>query len=63
MPVSEAQKKAVNKYLQGLDEFKIRLPKGYKDILKEHTSKTGESINAFVKRAVDETIRDDEQEF
>ena len=61
MPVSEAQKKAVDKYLKGFDEFKIRLPKGYKDKIKMHLAE-GESLNAFFKRAVDDLLANDHLE-
>lgn len=61
MPVSEKQKNHAKKYIQGLDEFKIRLPKGYKETIKKHAEERGESMNAFFKRAVDETIRRDKQ--
>lgn len=56
MPVTKAQKKATEKYLEGFDEFKVRLPKGYKETLKKHAEKRGESMNSFFKRAVDETV-------
>ena len=59
MPVSEEQKKYAKKYIQGLDEFKVRLPKGYKETIKKHAEERGESMNAFFKRAVDETISRD----
>lgn len=59
MPASEAQRKATEKYLESLDEFKVRLPKGYKKIIKKHAKECGESMNAFFKRAVDETISRD----
>ena len=61
MPVSESQKKALDKYLEGFDEFKVRLPKGYKDKIKKHSSKTNESMNAFFKRAIDETMKRDKK--
>ena len=59
MAVSESQKRAVNKYLEGFDEFKVRLPKGYKKTVKDHTKKTEESMNAFIKRSIDETMEND----
>lgn len=57
MPVSEAQKKASVKYLEKLDEIRIRMPKGKKDAIKAHATKRGESINGFINRAVDETMK------
>lgn len=59
MAVSDSQKRASEKYLEGFDEFKIRLPKGYKRTIKDHTKNTSESMNGFFKRAVDETLQRD----
>lgn len=44
------------RYLGTLDEFKIRAPKGTKDKIKAHIEITGESVNAFVLRAISEAI-------
>ena len=50
---TEAQKKAIQKYLrESVDEFKIRVPKGQKDIIKKHAADHGESLNQFVIRAI-----------
>lgn len=59
MPVSEAQKKASVKYLEKLDEVRIRMPKGRKDIIKSHAEAQGESVNGFINRAIDETMERD----
>ena len=59
MPVSEAQKKASVKYLEKLDEVRIRMPKGRKDIIKAHAEAQGESVNGFINRAIDETMERD----
>ena len=56
MPVSEAQRKAAAKYLEKLDEIRIRMPKGRKDEIKAHAERRGESVNAFINRAIDEAI-------
>lgn len=46
-----------------LDRVSVALPKGKKDIIKAHAAEQGESINAFIGRAIDETIlRDNEKE-
>lgn len=51
------QRKASNeKYLATLDEIKVRVPKGKKDIIKAHAESKGESVNAFIIRAVDEAM-------
>ncbi|MGF6990061.1 putative HicB family RNase H-like nuclease [Lachnospiraceae bacterium PM6-15] len=57
---SEAQNKATQKYIKSnYDEFKLRLPKGQKAIIKAHADAQGESMNAFVIRAIDETMKKD----
>lgn len=44
------------------DELKIRVPKGEKDKIKDHAESNSESLNGFVKRAIDEAItRDNEK--
>lgn len=60
MPASKAQQKAVNKYIkENYDVFQIRMPKGKKNIIKAHAESRGESVNSFINRAVDETIKRD----
>lgn len=38
------------------DEIKLRVPKGEKDIIKAHADKVGESVNGYIKKAVDERM-------
>lgn len=59
MPVSEAQRKASVKYLEKLDEIRIRMPKGQKDTIKSHAEARGESVNGFINRAISETMERD----
>lgn len=60
MPTSESQKKATQKYINDkLDEIKLRVPKGEKDVIKEHAASRGESANEFIKRAIRETMERD----
>lgn len=59
MAVSEAQKKASVKYLEKLDEIRIRMPKGKKELIKAHADAQGESVNGFINRAVDEIMERD----
>ena len=62
MTVSKAQQQAVSKYMKAkYDELKIRIPKGNKARIQEHAKAQGESTNAFIYRAVKETIARDEQ--
>ena len=60
MPVSKAQQKAVSKYMkENYDELKARIPKGQKDTIKAHAEAQGESLNAFINRAITETMERD----
>lgn len=47
------------RYLEKLDEIKIRVAKGDKTIIQEHAAKMKESTNAFIKRSIDETMERD----
>lgn len=38
------------------DEIKLRVPKGEKDIIKAQADKVGESVNGYIKKAVDERM-------
>ena len=60
MSASEAQLRAIKKYqTEKVEDIRIRVPKGQKDIIKAHASQQGESLNAFVIRAIDETMQRD----
>lgn len=57
---TEAQARAAKKYLtEKVDEFKVRVPKGKKEIYKNHAEKMGESLNKFIERAAAETMERD----
>ena len=57
MPASKANQKAVAKYMKAnYDDIKVRVPKGERDIIKAHAEKAGESVNGYIKKAVDERI-------
>ena len=60
MPVSKAQQKAVNKYMAAnYDRINLTIPKGQRDIIKAHADSQGESTNAFIGRAIQETMERD----
>lgn len=61
-PISEARKKANDKYIKSLDEIKIRVPKGHKAEIQAHADARGESLNAFMNRAADETMQRDKEQ-
>ena len=56
MSVSEAQKKASVKYLEKLDEVRVRAEKGTKNRWKNAAASRGKSLNQFVVDAVEHEI-------
>lgn len=61
MAVSKAQQRAVNKYVKNnYDEVKLRMPKGKKDVIQAHAAQQGESVNAYINRAIDEAMQRDD---
>lgn len=63
MPVSKAQQASVNKYVKAnYDRINVTIPKGRKDEIKAHAATRGESVNAFITRAIDETMERDNEE-
>lgn len=43
------------------EDLRIRVPKGKKEIIKNHVESTGESVNTFVNIAIDEKMERDRQ--
>lgn len=64
LAVSKAQQQSVHKYIKKTyDRVELLVKKGQKEIIKAHAAQHGESVNAFVARAIDETMeRDAEKE-
>ena len=57
---SKAKIAANNRYNQkNYDHINIAVKKGDKEIIKAHEGKQGESIKGFVKRAIKETMTND----
>lgn len=57
MPTTKAQQKAVAKYMkENYDEIKVLVKKGKKDEIKNRALAKGESVNAFINRAIDEAL-------
>lgn len=57
---TKAQAKAAKKYLkESVEDIRIRVPKGNKAKVQKHAASKGESMNSFVIRAIDETIKRD----
>lgn len=60
MPVSKAQQASVNKYVKShYDRINVTFPKGYREKLKAHAAKNGESVNALIIRAIENQIQED----
>ena len=59
---TDARRKASAKYLkESVEDIRIRVPKGQKEVVKSHSDKMGESMNSFVVRAINETMERDNQ--
>ena len=59
-PTSKAQQKATAKYMKNnYDEVKIRVFKGKKSELQAAAEKQGDSLNAYIKKAVREQYKKD----
>ena len=60
MAITAARHKANEKYnTKAYDELKVRVVKGKKAKLQQHAAAQGESVNAFIGRAIDEAIARD----
>ena len=61
VPLTEAEKRAVKKYHAKFDELKLRVPAGEGAAIKAHAGARGETTNEFIKRAVNETMKRDQE--
>lgn len=60
---TEAQKQSARKWdAANLDRLSIALPKGSRETIKAHATACGESVNAFIGRAIAETMKRDKEE-
>lgn len=60
---SDAQRKAVAKYnAANYELISLRVKQGKKDAIKAHADSKGESVNAFINRAIDEAIERDTED-
>lgn len=58
--MGKASTKAQNKYInKKYDRINLIVPKGEKDIIKEHAESLGESVVGFINRAINETMQRD----
>ncbi len=59
MPISEARKRANAKYnLKAYDRIELKVAKGKKEEIRIFAEANGESINAFVNRAISEAMNE-----
>lgn len=60
MAYSEAQKKATAKYMKNkLDDIKVRVPKGKREIYKAHAERKGKSLNALIIELLEKDMQED----
>ena len=58
--ISKAQQKAVHKYVKNnYDRLELTVPKGQKDIIKAAAEKAGESLNTYVRNAINQRMERD----
>ena len=54
---TESQAKAAKKYLkETVEDIRIRVPKGQKDIIKAAAENAGESLNTQVRKSIDQRM-------
>lgn len=56
---TEAQARAHKKYIARFVEVKIRMEPERRETVRTHAESHGESLNAFINRAIDETMERD----
>lgn len=59
--ISKRQQASVNRYIdKAYDRINLTVPKGDKERIEAHAAGRGESVNAFIRRAITETMDRDE---
>ena len=60
MAVSKAQQASVNKYVKSnYDRINVTMQKGSREVIQAHAAAQGESVNAFINRAIMEAMERD----
>lgn len=60
MAISKAQQRATANYVKkNYDRIETKVAKGQKEVIQAHAEAHGESLNAFVNRAINETMERD----
>ena len=62
MPYNEISKAATNKYRSNFALIQIRLDKSDRDKIVAHAKSHGESMNAFIIRAINNTLKSDQKQ-
>lgn len=61
MAYSEAQKKATAKYMKNkLDDIKVRVPKGNREVYKAHAERKGKSLNALIIELLEKDMQEED---
>ena len=61
--ISKAQQKAVQKYVKkNYDRIELTVPKGQKDFISQLATAAGESVNGYIKKAVDQRMERESNE-
>ena len=56
--MGKSSTKAHNKYIsKAYDRINLTVPKGYKDQIRQHAANLGESVNAYIKRLIDQDMK------
>lgn len=59
LTLSDKKRDSNNNYLKQLEDIKIRVPKGYRDVIKSLAKEEGyDGVNPFVISLVNEVLRD-----
>ena len=63
MAPTEAQKRARDKWLsEKVETINLRVSKGKKEVIRKFAADHGESVIAFINRAIDEAMEDNQEE-
>lgn len=58
---TEAQKRAQRAYMDKFAVVQVRMERATQEAVKAHAKKQGESVNAFINRAVEQQIERDKE--
>ncbi len=57
---SKAQLKANAKYREKLDDIKVRVPKGKREVYKAHAERKGKSLNALIIELLEKDMQEED---